>query len=93
MSPNNSQRTTADCHTQRRAYPDSRLHLLGVDMAPSNRQYSPINCPLDDDQLHGEEEYGSEDENVDFPSYTQPRPQIGVVPGTSVFSRSRISFI
>ena len=93
MGPNNSQRTTVDRHTQQRAYPDSRIYLLGVDMAPLTRQSSVV-APLDGNQLHEEEEeFSSEDENIDPPSYTQPRPQIGMVPGTSVFSQSRISLI
>lgn len=96
MSPNNSQCSTDDCHTQQRAYPDTRVHLLGIDMAPSTRQnfvVAPVNRPLDGGQLHEEEEEFGEDENIDPPSYTQPRPQIGMVPGTSVFSQSRISLI
>ncbi|KJA13450.1 hypothetical protein HYPSUDRAFT_209521 [Hypholoma sublateritium FD-334 SS-4] len=52
-------------------------------MAPSTRQnfvVAPVNRPLDGGQLHEEEEEFSEDENIDPPSYTQPRPQIGMVP-------------
>lgn len=87
MSSNNSRRTTLDRHTQQRVYPDSRVYLLGVDMAPLTRQsliVAPVHQPLGGGQLHEEEEeFSSEDENVDPPSYIQPRRQIGMVPGTS----------
>ena len=44
---------------------------------------APVNRPLDGGQLQEEEE--SSDEDVDSPFYTQPRPQIVMAQGTSVF--------